>query len=74
MGHTDITCSFFKELQSILNDTTSKTKTLLTSYNDSVKFYSNQMQDMLNKTEPYATQSLLSETHENSKKKAIAQV
>lgn len=80
MGDNDITSSFFEKLLQNLDDFQSTVETMLTSYNDSVNFYSDLMRNELNKAELYeihdvfVTPNSLKQTHQNAKKEAITQV
>ncbi|XP_055310893.1 uncharacterized protein LOC129573813 [Sitodiplosis mosellana] len=73
LGDSDITSSFFEKMQHDFDDFKASIETMFTSYKDSVNFYSNPMQNMLNKSQSYATHSFLAEMHQNSKNEAIKQ-
>lgn len=80
MGDNDITNSSFEKLQQNLDDFQGTVETMLTSYNDSINFYSDQMRNELNKAELYVIHDVfvnpntLKQTHQNAKKEAITQV
>lgn len=74
MGDAEITSSFSKELQQKLDDFQASIKKMLTSYEDSMNFYSQSMQKMLSKVPVYAAYSSLIDMHQNAKKDAFEQL
>lgn len=74
MGGIEITNNFREELQQNIENFEASVQTMLTLYNESVAFYANLMQNMLNQVQHYATQNKLIELHQYSKAEALKQV
>ena len=74
MGGSEISNSFLDELQQEMNEFEASLEKMLTYYKESVAFYSNLMQNMLNQFQYYATQNKLIELHQYCKTEAFKQV
>ncbi|XP_055310895.1 interaptin-like [Sitodiplosis mosellana] len=74
MGNSDIASSLSVELQQNMDDFQVSIRIMFTSYENSVKFYTNLMRRILNKVKVYTTNSSLMDMHQQSKKEAIKQL